>query len=413
MNRLRMALTLAIFTSLFGLADPAGAAAQETAKASKTSNRLSAEEAAAGWIRLFDGDTMFGWKPNSADINWKITDGVVHADQGEPGLLVTTTEFADYELRCDYRLSKGGNSGIFLRSLFVPKDPVTDCYELNMCDSHPAFPTGSLVGVVKPDRVIDGEEAWHTYHVVALGNKIEVKFDGQKVLSFTDTRPVARLKGVIGLQKNAGKAEYRNIYLRPLSTKPLFDGKSLAGWRVVPGSKSEFTVADGTIHVKNGAGFLETESTWGDFLVQADIKTNGKGLNSGIFFRAMPGTAAAPSNGYEAQVHNVWKDDDRTKPADFGTGAIYRRVPARRVVSNDLEWFTMTVAATGPHVGVWVNGDQVTDWTDTRAPSDNPREGLRTAAGHFSLQGHDPTTDLSFRNLRAAELPANAVKPAP
>ena len=35
----------------------------------------------------------------------------------------------------------------------------------------------------------------------------------------------------------------------------------------------------------------------------------------------------------------------------------------------------------------------------------NPRDGLRTAAGHFSLQGHDPTTDLSFRDLRVAELP--------
>jgi hypothetical protein len=66
----------------------------------------------------------------------------------------------------------------------------------------------------------------------------------------------------------------------------------------------------------------------------------------------------------------------------------------------------MTVAATGPHVGVWVEGEHVTDWTDTRAPNENPRDGLRTAAGHFSLQGHDPTTDLSFRDLRVAEVPA-------
>jgi hypothetical protein len=52
-----------------------------------------------------------------------------------------------------------------------------------------------------------------------------------------------------------------------------------------------------------------------------------------------------------------------------------------------------------------VNGVQVSDWTDTRDPHDNPRQGLRIAPGTLILQGHDPTTDLSFRNLRAAETP--------
>lgn len=368
-------------------------------------NRLDPDEIAAGWIKLFDGETMFGWKPNS-DVNWRITDGVIHADKGDPGLLVTTTEFADYELRCDFRLEKGGNSGIFLRSVFSPKDPTKDCYELNMCDTHPAFPTGSLVGLIKPLKPVSGEEKWMTYHVVVEGNRIDVKLDGKAVLSYTDTRPTARRRGYIGLQKNAGLAEYRNVYLRPLSTKPVFNGKDRTGWRVVPGGKSEFTVSDGAIQVRNGRGFLETESVWGDFVLQAQIKTNGKNLNSGIFFRTMPGTAEEPSNGYEAQVHNGFEENDRTKPVDFGTGGIYRRIKARRVVSNDFEWFTMTVAAAGPHVGVWVEGEMTTDWIDTRPPSDNPREGLRTRAGHFSLQGHDPTTDLSFRNIRAVDLPA-------
>jgi Domain of Unknown Function (DUF1080) len=365
---------------------------------------LTREEIAAGWIRLFDGETMLGWKANN-EVNWKITAGVIHADQGKPGLLVTNSEFADYELRCDFRLEKGGNSGIFLRTPFRPQDPTRDCYELNMCDSHPAFPTGSLVGLVRPEKPISGEEAWHTYHVTLEGNTIEIRLDGESVLTYRDDRPGALARGFIGLQKNALKAEYRNVFLRPLSGKPLLNGKDLTGWRLVPGGKSTFTVEDAAIRVKNGRGFLETEGSWDDFVLQADIRTNGKHLNSGIFFRAMPGTEKDPSNGYEAQVHNAWKGDDRGKPVDFGTGAIYRRIPARRVVSNDFEWFTMTVAATGAHIGVWVNGEQVTDWTDERKPNDNPRVGLRTAAGHLSLQGHDPTTDISFRKLRVSAYP--------
>ena len=399
----RRAVPIAFLLILLSCSPLAARAADEAGE-TEPRNRLTPDEIAAGWVNLFDGRTMFGWKANN-DVNWRIADGVVRADTGEPGLLVTTTEFADFELRCDFRLSKGGNSGIFLRSVFSPKDTTTDCYELNMCDTHPAFPTGSLVGLVKPDKPVSGEEKWMTYHVVAQGNKIDVKLDGKPILSYTDPRPSARRRGFIGLQKNAGLAEYRNVFLRPLGEKPLFNGKDLSGWRLVPGGKSEFKVSDGTIHVRDGRGFLETESTWGDFILQAQIRTNGKHLNSGIFFRAQPGTAEKPSNGYEAQVHNAYEGDDRTKPVDFGTGAIHRRVKARRVVSNDFEWFTMTVAASGPHIGVWVEGEMVTDWTDTRPPHENPREGLRTKPGHFSLQGHDPTTDLSFRNLRALALP--------
>ncbi len=46
----------------------------------------------------------------------------------------------------------------------------------------------------------------------------------------------------------------------------------------------------------------------------------------------------------------------------------------------------------------------MSDWTDERAPHENPRKGLRLKAGTIIIQGHDPTTDLSFRNLRIAEL---------
>ncbi len=156
------------------------------------------------------------------------------------------------------------------------------------------------------------------------------------------------------------------------------------------------------LHVTNGPGILETDASYGDFVMQLDCYVDGDNLNSGVFFRSIPREYA---NGYESQIHNGIKNNDPTEPTDFGTGAIYRRIAARRVVAKDREWFTKTIIATGPHIAVWVNGDQVTDWTDDRPPNDNPRTGLRTAPGTISLQGHDPTTNLRFRNLTIAELP--------
>ena len=230
--------------------------------------------------------------------------------------------------------------------------------------------------------------------------------DEDVVLEFTDESEHKVAAGFVGLQMNEGRVRFRNIFLRPLGGDAVFNGKDLSGWRVVPGSKSEFKVVDETIHVTNGRGFLETERKWKDFVLQAEVKTNGDQLNSGIFFRALPGTEEAPSHGYEYQIHNGFKNGDATRPVDQGTGAIFRRAAARRVVGKDREWTTATLIAQGDRIATWVNGYQVVDWQDTREPDPNPRRGRRLEAGHFSLQGHDPTTDLNFRNIRVVELPS-------
>ena len=65
----------------------------------------------------------------------------------------------------------------------------------------------------------------------------------------------------------------------------------------------------------------------------------------------------------------------------------------------------MTVLANGAHIAIWVNGFQTADHLDERPENASARRGRRTKAGVLGLQGHDPTTDLSFRNIRALELP--------
>jgi hypothetical protein len=184
----------------------------------------------------------------------------------------------------------------------------------------------------------------------------------------------------------------------------LFDGKSLDGWSTDRAEKCKFDVTkDGELHMSNGPGQIDSVADFTNFVLQIDCKANGDGLNSGVFFRTLREGRWA---GYESQIQNGFKDGDRTKPKDFGTGAIYRRQPARYVVPSDHEWFTKTIVADGPHMAVWVNGYQVSDWTDTRPAKENAREGRRDAGGAIALQGHDATTDFLFRKIRAAELPA-------
>jgi len=363
-------------------------------------NTLTPEELDQGWIRLFDGETTYSWLPTS-EANWRVRNGILSVSEGERGLLCTTTQFADYILKCDFRSSLKTNSGIFLRTPLKPHDVTHDCYELNIAgDGVSPYSTGSFVNRKKAAAGLHSTK-WQRYEVLAQGGHFVVKLDGKVVLDYLDPKPVRR--GHIGLQLNSGKVEFRNIKLKPLGLKSMFNGKDLTGWHVYPGKKSIFRVTpEGYLNVKNGSGQLESDEVLGDFVLQLDIFSNGKHLNSGIFFRSIPGKF---TQGYESQIQNGFHENDRSKPTDYGTGGIYRRQPARKVVADDFTWFHKTIIADGPHIAVWVNGYQVTDWTDTRQPNENPRQGLRTTPGTISIQGHDPTTDLSFRNIRGGEMP--------
>lgn len=361
---------------------------------------LTAEELAAGWVALFDGQTLFGWKAHS-QADWRVEEGAIAVGKGEKGLLCTPVQFSDFELLVDFRAAAGTNSGVFLRTAPVtgPDDVTTKCYELNIAPPSNPFPTGSFVGRKKVEGAGESD-AWRTFHVTLVGGKAEVKLDGKTVLEYDDPAPIGR--GYIGLQLNEGAVAFRNIKLRPLGLAPLLNGKDLSGWKDHPMSKSKFAVTEqGELNVKDGRGCLESEQAFGDFALQYECRTHAPNLNGGIFFRSIPGELM---NGYEMQVHNGFKDGDRQKPVDHGSGGIFRRAPARLVVANDDEWFHAALVADGPRMAAWINGYPVTAWVDERKPDANPRNGLRLEAGTLQIQGHDPTTNISFRNLRAVEL---------
>lgn len=199
----------------------------------------------------------------------------------------------------------------------------------------------------------------------------------------------------------------RSLVLRPLGLRSVFNGKDLAGWtsvrhpRLPDERQTKWSVENGAIRGVGGPGALEHKERYGDLVLQLEVRTRARLVNGGVFFRSVPGQFM---NGYEAQVFNACYDNDPARPARYSTGAIDDRQLARRLVSRDLEPFTMTIVAAGPHIATWVNGCQMTDWTDTRETHDNPRQGLRTKPGTIQLQAHDPETEIEFRSIRIAEV---------
>jgi hypothetical protein len=365
-------------------------------------NTLTPKEIADGWILLFDGETTLGWEVDAGAL--KVAHGDLQIGGTKAVQARTSIRFCSYELRYDYLVRpegewKGTGPDSRYAGFFLPQAKM----------AFGSRPTKSGQKEIWRSEVfyVDIEKRVFK-HASILDGHLQLK-EGEAV------RPLWEIDaGTILL--------LRNIKLRPLNTKPLFNGKDLDGWKEFPGKKSKFAVIDNAINVKDGPGDLQTAGKYKDFILQVDCISHGKHLNSGIFFRCRDGEY---QNGYEAQIRNEFKDEPQkylveeydpktnkligkkevlSKAFDFGTGAIYRRQPARKQMSKDGEWFTMTIVAHGNHFATWVNGVQVADWTDNRPKSDNARTGCRLEGGHISIQGHDPATNLSFKNFRIAEM---------
>ena len=358
--------------------------------------RLPQAEVAEGWIRLFDGHTLFGWQV-AGDANWRVEDGSIVVDDGEACLLCTSVPWQNFELVLEYKADAETNSGVFLRTPLSPENPAEDCYEVNIAPADNPFPTGGIVKRKKATEFKVDSNDWHTMKLVLDGERLQVSVDGNNVCDYIDEVGVA--EGRIGLQHNSGRIEFRDIRLRPLGLKSLLDDE-LTQWTKYPEMPGEFTVTEqGDLRVKGGRTQLESKQPFDDFVLLAEYKLPLDEMNSGIFFRCIPGDVMM---GYECQLSNEIKDGDRLKPADCGTGGIFRRQDARVVAGETDQFATVVLVAHGPSIAAWVNGVQVSDWYDDRKSDENPRRGLRLKAGTFMIQGHDPGTDAFIRQFNVA-----------
>jgi hypothetical protein len=328
---------------------------------------LTAVEAQQGWLLLFDGHSAFGWHQQGRAA---ISNGVWTLEAGSL-LWPTTSRWPSHaELVVEA-------AGPF--RLFVPQNRVLEHHREDFSRLTIRWTPREIQAHGEHFRTIAAVERPHA----TAGASLAIQ-----ALGPTPTR-------------------VRQLRLWPRQLQPLFNGKNLDGWTVNTADpkrrQGRFSLTpQGELLIENGPGDLVSTTVADNFILQLQCRTLGHHLNGGIFFRCIPGQY---QNGYEVQIHNGYKNNDRTQPLDFGTGAIYRRAPVRRVVGDDDRWVTITLIADGRHLATWVDGYPVVDWTDPRPPHDNPRQGYRAAAGPFSLQAHDPTTRLLFRRIEYAPLP--------
>ena len=170
-----------------------------------------------GWVSLFDGRSLSGWS-SEGQAKWEVRSGVIISDTSGDGWLRSDKQYTNFVLRCDFRNSPKGNSGIFLRATKESKpgepNPLGG-YELQINNEDEKWATGSIEDVIQRLAVVNpAPDQWHTYEVELQGDHITAKLDGVKTLDGHDSQFKS---GFLGLQHHkAMRTEFRNLQIREL-----------------------------------------------------------------------------------------------------------------------------------------------------------------------------------------------------
>lgn len=153
-----------------------------------------------GWLQLFNGKDLSGWKANVSPEAYSVVDGIMvvhdtsatirshlfYVGDGREKFV----RFKNFELKV---ISKGGehsNSGIFVHTDFSERDSAKHLakgYEvqLNNTDTDKRK-TGSLYQIVDLDKSPVDDTRWFEMHIIVKGKQIAVNIDGKKVIDYTE-----------------------------------------------------------------------------------------------------------------------------------------------------------------------------------------------------------------------------------
>ena len=217
----------------------------------------------AGFVPFFDGKTLAGWDADPK--YWRVEDGML-VGFVTPETLLKANTFAiwrggapaDFELKVEYRITAGGNSGINYRSVEIPSPAFAlkgyQC-DIDGANRHTgnnyeergrtflavrgqitrAAPEAkrAIIGAVGEQDALAAlvkKDDWNQVHLIVRGNVLTHLVNGRVMSVVVDEDPAARMAaGLIGVQVHVGppmKVEYRNFLLKTLPAIASVPGKS-------------------------------------------------------------------------------------------------------------------------------------------------------------------------------------------
>lgn len=398
-------------------------------------NTLTDQERAEGWELLFDGETLNGWRDyNGVALTgpWEVVDGTIQADgrgSDASGYIVTDKIYENFELSWDWKISKGGNSGLLYHVVERPQYnvPYVTGPEYQLIDDvnfEEKLEDWQRCGVdyamYLPDfsaMKVNPAGEWNNSKIIFDNGHVTYFMNGKKTVEFDawsddwfarknsgkwSNAPEYGLarKGLICLQDHGYPAWFRNIKIKELPRKnvekELFNGKDLSNWDKYGTEK--WYVKNGNLICESGPdkqyGYLATREYYDDFDLTVEFKQEADG-NSGIFIRSFVEEKDVKVNGWQVEV----------APKGYDTGGIYEsygrgwliQIPSEKEnILKQGEWNTMRIKVVGDNVQTWLNGEEMVNILD---------EKIGAGQGRIALQIHDGGgIKVLWRNLHIKTL---------
>ena len=402
-----------------------------------------------GYVSIFNGKDLSGWhglvknpilraKMTKEElskaqieanakmlINWKVKDGCI-VFNGDGDNLCTQKLYDDFEMIVDWKISKHGDSGIYLRG-----SPQVQIWDTSRVYVGAQVGSGGLYNnqknpskpLVLADNAIGD---WNTFRIRMEGDRVTVFLNGIMVVdnvvmeNYWDRSIPIFAREAIELQAHGTDLAFRNIYVKELNPdqaylipeeekdgfKLLFNGKNLDNWI---GNKVDYSAEDGLLLVnpKEGDhGNLFTEKEYSNFIFRFEFQLT-PGANNGLGIHA-PLEGDAAYVGKELQIldntADIYKD---LQPYQYH-GSVYGVIPAKREYLKPVgDWNQEEVIVKGDDIKITLNGTVIVEGNmktaskkGTMDHKDHP--GLLRHKGYIGFLGHG--SPLKFRNIRIKEL---------
>jgi hypothetical protein len=192
--------------------------------------RLPAQD--AGWVSLFDGKTLTGWKVGENAATFKVENGAIVINGPRAHLYydgpVQNHEFKNFEFKADVMTTAGSNSGIYFHTAYQEGGWPAKGYEVQVNNSHTdPKRTAGLYNVKDNMEAPAKDDEWFTMLIVVRGKHVTTSVNGKTIVDYTEPdgvqRPAAEAQrlissGTFALQGHDPKSKVlvKNIMVKPL-----------------------------------------------------------------------------------------------------------------------------------------------------------------------------------------------------
>lgn len=185
-----------------------------------------------GWVSLFDGKSLSGWKVGANAETFSVRDGMIVVHGKTAHLFyngpVKDHNFQNFQFKADVMTHKGANSGIYIHTAYQQGGWPSKGYEVQVNNSHTDWiRTGSLYGIENIKKVYVKDNEWFTMYITVLDKRVIVKLNNKVVLDYTEPDNVQRAAGDKQRVLSSGTFALQGhdpnslVYFKNIMVKPL------------------------------------------------------------------------------------------------------------------------------------------------------------------------------------------------